>query len=115
MDFIEAIKKGLEASKNYDRNLDQIIEVISEANKAICEKTGVLGGFILVKSNRNLSCTQAVMSIEIDKQHAFPIKLNTISGNYIANDIWDLKEVVHKILSHPNFGFYVRRLMENNK
>lgn len=115
MDFIEAIKKGLEASKNYDRNLDQIIEVISEANKAIYEKTGVLGGFILVKGNRSLSCTHAVMSMDMDKNHAFPIKLNTISGCYTANDLWELKEIIHKILSHPNFGFYVRRLMENNK
>lgn len=115
MDFIDAIKKGLEASKNYDRNLDDIIEVIGEANKAIYDKTGVVGGFVSVKSDRGFTMTPACRSISINSQEGFPLTLDTISGHYKAVDKDDLYEVMHKILSHPNFGFYVRRLMENNK
>ncbi|WMC00308.1 hypothetical protein [Acinetobacter phage Ab65] len=115
MDFIEAIKKGLEASKNYDRNLDQIIEVINEANKAIYDKTGIVGAFVGVTGDKEFTMTPACRSLNISRQDGFPLTLDTIGGHYRAVDKDDLYEVMHSILSHPNFGFYVRRLMKNNK
>lgn len=108
MKFIEAIQRGIEASNNYDRNMEEIKSIFNDVNKAVFDKTGKENAVLLLKGK--LCSSDYFDSIRFGS-HAYPIEIRLRGNIHNCYDSVALIDVLHELISDASFGFYVKRLM----
>lgn len=108
MNFIEAIKKGLEAAECYQKNKDEFISVINEVNQVVDSKTNLNGGFIRIDGN-TWFFNPIITGIKNDANNFYPVTIETCFGDFECWNKQQLQENIGKILRTSNFGSYMRR------
>lgn len=109
-DFIEAIKQGIEASSNYDRNMKGILNVFEDVNKAVLEKTGKDNAVFIIKDK---SISSGYFNMIRFGNHAYPVEIRLHGNIYNCHDEIALVDTLHDCLSSASFGFYVKGIMES--
>lgn len=109
MKFIEAIQQGIEASNNYDRNMEEIKIIFDEVNQAGFDKTGKENTVFLLKDK---FCSSGYFDSVRFGNHAYPVEIRLRGNIHHCCDKLALVDTLHELISDASFGFYVKRLMQ---
>lgn len=111
MNFLEAIKEGIEASNSFDRNKEEIFSIFSDVNEAAFNKTGKEQVFFLIKDRLISSGFFECISLG---EKAYPVTLQLHGNRYNCHDSISLKNTLHELLSSASCGFYIKKLLSEN-
>lgn len=108
MSFLDAIKLGVEASNNYDRNMSEIKSIFGDANGAILEKTGA---DLALFSMKDKICTSCYFDFVRFGSSAYPVEIQLHGNRYMCHDGVALTDTLCELMSQASFGFYVKKIM----
>lgn len=109
MNFIEAIQQGIEASNNYDKNMEEIKSIFNEVNKAVFSRTGKENS---VFTSKDKICLSGYFDSIRFGSHAYPVEIRLHGNSYNCHDNVALVNTLHELISSASFGVYIKRLME---
>lgn len=110
MNFIEAIQQGIEASNNYDKNMEEIKSIFNEVNKAVFSRTGKENSVFMSKDE---ICSSGYFDSIRFGSHAYPVEIRLHGNIYHCQDKIALVDMLHELISSASFGFYIKRMMED--
>lgn len=108
MDFVKAIEKGIKAAEDKEANMQEIREIINQANKEIYEFCGMINGFIELKDGKFI-CNDVIHSISHNRNCGYPLILTTFSKTYEVANAEEFVDCIKSILSSSAYGTKIRR------
>lgn len=119
MDFLSALKKGVEASRIGDHNQQEIDSVFQELETQInqfiigCKTKKLNGHLIIYLTDKKLQNESKLMTVKSHPTTGYPVRLRAYSTEFLCNKKNELIESIKKILSNYQTGEKILSLQNN--